>query len=255
MLAVLGVRSRSSTRIWRAIAVRRPRGGSTGRDSANCGGSARRSARHHYRNHRVLRRGVLHGVSARLASLEGHAVVFQIISFAFMVPLGISQAATVRVGHAYGAGDGCGVSRSAGARWRSASASRFSPPRRCCCSPNFYLRLHRRRCARQRRNRRTRRRLSADRRAVPDFDGAQAVAAGMCAGVHDARTPMSSRCSAIGASACRSASALAFATPLAGTGLWIGLACGLAACRRCCMTAVALEGEGSFSSARPTDDD
>ena len=38
-------------------------------------------------------------------SLEGHAVVFQIISLAFMVPLGVSQAATVRVGHAYGARD------------------------------------------------------------------------------------------------------------------------------------------------------
>ena len=45
------------------------------------------------------------------AALEAHAMVFQIASLTFMVPLGVSQAATVRVGHAYGARDARQVSR------------------------------------------------------------------------------------------------------------------------------------------------
>ena len=45
------------------------------------------------------------------AALEAHAVALQIASLAFMVPLGLGQAATVRVGHAYGARDPIAISR------------------------------------------------------------------------------------------------------------------------------------------------
>ena len=44
-------------------------------------------------------------------SLEAHAIVLQIASTAFMVPLGLGQAASVRVGHAFGARDPAGVAR------------------------------------------------------------------------------------------------------------------------------------------------
>jgi MATE family multidrug resistance protein len=44
-------------------------------------------------------------------SLAAHAIAIQIASVAFMVPMGLGQAATVRVGLAYGAGDADGVSR------------------------------------------------------------------------------------------------------------------------------------------------
>jgi MATE family multidrug resistance protein len=60
------------------------------------------------------------------------------------------------------------------------------------------------------------------------FDGAQAVAAGMLRGVHDARTPMLIALFGYWGVGLPVGVALAFATPLAGTGLWIGLACGLA---------------------------
>ncbi|SFZ82792.1 multidrug resistance protein, MATE family [Devosia enhydra] len=43
--------------------------------------------------------------------LAAHAVALQCASTAFMVPLGLSQATTVRVGLAYGAGDRAGVAR------------------------------------------------------------------------------------------------------------------------------------------------
>ena len=45
------------------------------------------------------------------AALEGHTIALQIASLAFMVPLGLGQAATVRVGHAYGARDPLAIAR------------------------------------------------------------------------------------------------------------------------------------------------
>jgi MATE family multidrug resistance protein len=46
------------------------------------------------------------------APLAAHAIALQIASVSFMIPLGLAQAATVRVGLAYGAGDADGISRS-----------------------------------------------------------------------------------------------------------------------------------------------
>ena len=45
------------------------------------------------------------------SSLAAHAIAIQIASISFMVPMGISQACTVRVGRAYGAGDPVGITR------------------------------------------------------------------------------------------------------------------------------------------------
>ena len=45
------------------------------------------------------------------SSLAAHAIAIQIASISFMVPMGISQACTVRVGRAYGAGDPIGITR------------------------------------------------------------------------------------------------------------------------------------------------
>ncbi len=51
-----------------------------------------------------------------VAELAAHAVALQLASIAFMVPLGLSQATTVRVGLAYGAHDADGIHR---AGWTS----------------------------------------------------------------------------------------------------------------------------------------
>src|SRR3546814_4799104 len=45
------------------------------------------------------------------AELAAHAVAIQIASISFMVPYGIAQAATVRVGLAYGARDAAAIQR------------------------------------------------------------------------------------------------------------------------------------------------
>ncbi len=50
------------------------------------------------------------------ASLPAHAIALQFAALTFMVPLGIAQAVTVRVGQAAGAGDGAAVGR---AGWTS----------------------------------------------------------------------------------------------------------------------------------------
>ncbi|WP_459694555.1 MATE family efflux transporter, partial [Achromobacter xylosoxidans] len=42
------------------------------------------------------------------AELAAHAIAIQIASVTFMIPYGVAQAATVRVGYAQGAGDGVG---------------------------------------------------------------------------------------------------------------------------------------------------
>src|SRR3546814_19743300 len=39
------------------------------------------------------------------AQLAGHTVALQVAAFAFQVPFGIGQAATIRVGYHYGAGN------------------------------------------------------------------------------------------------------------------------------------------------------
>jgi MATE family multidrug resistance protein len=44
-------------------------------------------------------------------SLAAHAIAIQLASIAFMVPMGIGQAATVRVGRAYGSGDRDGITK------------------------------------------------------------------------------------------------------------------------------------------------
>jgi len=43
--------------------------------------------------------------------LAGHQIALNVASFTYMVPLGISSAAAIRVGHAVGAGDGHGAAR------------------------------------------------------------------------------------------------------------------------------------------------
>src|SRR5208283_5461852 len=45
------------------------------------------------------------------AALEAHTIALQLASLAFMVPLGLGQAASVRIGHAYGARDRDSIAR------------------------------------------------------------------------------------------------------------------------------------------------
>ena len=50
-------------------------------------------------------------------AVAGHAVALQLAALTFMVPLGLGQAATVRVGLALGRGDEAGITRAGWAAW------------------------------------------------------------------------------------------------------------------------------------------
>jgi MATE family multidrug resistance protein len=163
------------------------------------------------------------------SSLEAHAVVFQIGSLAFMIPLGVAQAATVRVGRAFGARDPAGASRAGwvafglviGFMVLTASTMLLFP--RLLISGFIDVTAP----------------ANADTVALARqflrvaalfqlFDGAQAVSAGMLRGLHDTRMPMFLALAGYWGVGLPIGAALAFLTPLAGIGLWIGLACGLA---------------------------
>jgi MATE family multidrug resistance protein len=163
------------------------------------------------------------------ASLEGHAIVFQIASLAFMVPLGVSQAATVRVGHYYGAGDAAGVSRAGWIALAVCLGFMIVSASTMLAFPDFllsgFIAVDAPANAPIVERARAFLRVAA---LFQIFDGAQAVEAGMLRGVHDARAPMLIALLGYWGVGLPIGLALAFATPLAGTGLWIGLACGLA---------------------------
>jgi multidrug resistance protein, MATE family len=163
------------------------------------------------------------------AALEAHALVFQIASMAFMVPLGVSQAATVRVGHAYGARNALGVSRAGWTALAICLAFMVFTASTMLLFPKVLMSLFID--------------ISAPKNAeileraqsflivaalFQIFDGSQVVAAGMLRGVQDARLPMLIALFGYWGIGLPVGAALAFLTPLAGVGLWIGLACGLA---------------------------
>jgi MATE family multidrug resistance protein len=164
------------------------------------------------------------------APLEAHAIVLQIAATAFMIPLGLGQAASVRVAHAYGARDPAGVSRAGWVAFLvtlvyvALSASTMLAFPRLLIAPF----------------------MAADAPGAADivplalaflrvaaifqlFDGAQAALSNMLRGVHDSRWPMMMALLGYWAIGAPIGLALAFLTPLSGLGLWIGLAVGLAA--------------------------
>jgi multidrug resistance protein, MATE family len=163
------------------------------------------------------------------ASLAAHQIAIQIASLSFMVPMGLGQAATVRVGHALGRGDADGIAR---AGWTSfVMAVSFmalmaivmwiaphpligfftdpSDPANAAVIPLAISFL-------------------AIAALFQVFDGAQAVGAGMLRGLHDTTVPMAFALFGYWAVGLGTAIALGFGLGWEGVGIWIGLAAGLA---------------------------
>jgi MATE family multidrug resistance protein len=164
------------------------------------------------------------------AQIEAHAIALNIAATTFMVPLGVGMAATVRVGHAFGARDVPGVSR---AGWTAfgialafvgASALLMALAPRLLISAFVDLEAPR--------NAATIGYALAFVRIAALFqlvDGAQGVLANMLRGVHDSRVPMAMALIGYWLIGAPTGLALGFLTPLGGLGLWIGLAVGLTA--------------------------
>jgi MATE family multidrug resistance protein len=164
------------------------------------------------------------------AELAAHAVAIQIAALCFMTPLGIGQAATVRVGIAYGRGDPRGVARAGNTALAVTIAFMMCTTTIVLLFPRDLVGLF----------------MNAGDPANAHvvalamsfltvaalfqlFDGTQAVGAGMLRGLHDTTVPMIfSALGYIGVGLGGSL-LLGFHLGLGGVGIWIGLALGLAA--------------------------
>lgn len=178
--------------------------------------------------------GALFGGAALLMGLIGvdevaaHAVALNIAAVAFQVPFGIAQAATIRVGMAFGARDPEWIAR---AGWVAISlgvgvmavsaAAMWIVPRALVAAyldvadpaNAVVVALAVRYLA-----------VGAVFQLV---DGAQAVAAGVLRGLQDTRVPMLVALFGYWVVGFGTAILLGFRTPLAGVGIWVGLAAGL----------------------------
>ncbi|OJX70244.1 MATE family efflux transporter [Magnetospirillum sp. 64-120] len=163
------------------------------------------------------------------ASLAAYAIALQIASVTFMVPMGIAQAATVRVGLAAGAGDGDGVRKAGWTAlilgtgfmammavilwsWPHAFVGLFldlSHPDSAAVLAHGAAFLV----------------VAALFQVV---DGAQVVGAGALRGLKDTRVPMLFAGLGYWGLGIPVGALLAFRTPMAGVGIWVGLALGLA---------------------------
>jgi MATE family multidrug resistance protein len=162
------------------------------------------------------------------AELAAHTVALNIAALAFQIPFGINQAATIRVGYHFGAGDWQAAGR---AGWSALALSvgfMATTALTMLFAPLVVLRLY------------------VDPAAPANaamvafavqymvvaaafqlFDGAQAVAAGALRGLQDTSVPLAIALFGYWAVGFVVSIWLGFYTPLAGIGVWIGLAAGL----------------------------
>ena len=161
--------------------------------------------------------------------IAAHAVAIQIASLTFMLPLGLGQAATVRVGLWHGRRDAEGVARAGwvalglgiGAAMINSGAMALFPRKLVGLFINVTEPADARVFA-----------LATSYLLVAAIfqlvDGAQAVGAGVLRGLQDTRWPMLFAGFGYWIVGIGIAVWLGFWTPLEGVGIWVGLAAGLA---------------------------
>jgi MATE family multidrug resistance protein len=164
------------------------------------------------------------------AALAAHTIVIQIASVSFMVPMGLSQAATVRVGQAYGAGDRDAISRAGWTAFALGTGFMAAMSALMLLAPKLLIGAF----------------IDVGdvaNAAVVELaisflffaavfqiaDGAQGVAAGMLRGLQDTRMPMIFALVGYWGFGMPLSLLLAFKLGFGGQGIWIGLAAGLLA--------------------------
>ena len=163
-------------------------------------------------------------------ALAAHAITLQIAATAFMVPLGLSQAVTVRVGLAFGRHDAPGMAIAGWTSWSLTVAVMCVTAALMTLAPDLLLGAFLDRAdpvnAGTLALARTYLAIAALFQIV---DGIQVIAAGMLRGRHDTRVPMIIALLGYWGIGLTSSILLAFPFHLEGTGVWLGLALGLAA--------------------------
>ena len=162
------------------------------------------------------------------AAVAAHAIALQISALSFMVPWGLAQAATVRVGQALGRGDRAGIGRAGWVAWGLGVTFMALTALIILTLPHSLITL-----------------FLADTPANAKVialavsflfvaaifqivDGAQVVGAGMLRGLHDTRVPMLFTFIGYWAIGIGIGVWLAFRRGWDGVGIWTGLAIGLA---------------------------
>ncbi|MCX5579011.1 MATE family efflux transporter [Kaistia terrae] len=163
-------------------------------------------------------------------AVAAHAIAIQVASLCFMIPLGFSQAATVRVGIAYGAGDPEAIRRAGWTPFVLGVGFMACTAMMMFLIPQTLIGVFLDRTDP----------ANAEVIALAVsflgiaalfqvFDGAQAIAGGMLRGLHDARVPMIYAAIGFWGVGLSLSVVLGFWAGLQGIGIWIGLATGLAA--------------------------
>ncbi|MFO6447051.1 MATE family efflux transporter [Erythrobacter sp. NE805] len=160
--------------------------------------------------------------------LAAHTLALNLAALAFQIPFGTAQAATIRVGFHHGAGDRIAAGRAGWVALAIGTGFMSTTALAMLLVPTFLLRAYIDPEA-------------AANAALVGFalqylvwaaafqlaDGVQAVAAGALRGLQDTRVPMWIAIFSYWVPGFGIAVGLGFATPLEGSGVWIGLATGL----------------------------
>lgn len=162
------------------------------------------------------------------AQLAAHTIALQVAAFFFQVPFGVGQAATIRVGYHYGAGDRAAIGRAGWASLVLAMGFMLVSASAMFIAPRLILSAY----------------IDVNDPAYAVMityalqflfiaaifqlsDGLQAVAAGMLRGLQDTRMPLLFAVLSYWGAGFVMAFALGLWTPMGGAGVWVGLAVGL----------------------------
>ncbi|WP_353181969.1 MATE family efflux transporter [Bosea sp. (in: a-proteobacteria)] len=161
--------------------------------------------------------------------LAAHAIAIQIASLTFMVPLGIGQAGTVRVGRAFGAGDSEGIRRAGAVALTLALGFMAMTALTMALAPQWLVAPFLDRAKPGAEEVAALAMVFLSYAAIFQLaDGAQVVGSAILRGLGDTRLPMIFAGLGYWGIGLPLSAALGFLTPLAGRGIWIGLAIGLA---------------------------
>jgi MATE family multidrug resistance protein len=162
-------------------------------------------------------------------AVAAHAIALQVAALTFMVPLGLSQAVTVRVGLALGRKDSAGITRAGWTAWLLGVGFMGAMALVMWSIPHPLVTLF---IADTPENAGVVALAISFLRIAAAFqlvDGAQVIGAGMLRGLHDTRWPLIFALVGYWVVGLGIGSWLAFARDWQGVGIWIGLASGLAA--------------------------
>ncbi len=162
-------------------------------------------------------------------AVAAHAVALQLAALTFMVPLGLGQAATVRVGLALGRRDQAGIARAGWTAWVMGVVFMGTMALVMWSIPRVLITLFLKDIPA---NAVTITLAISFLRVAAAFqlvDGAQVIGAGMLRGLHDTRWPLMFALVGYWVVGLGIGAWLAFGRDWRGLGIWVGLASGLAA--------------------------